>query len=109
MRLLFTLSLRKKKLAYFSCYFNNIIVRRMQDITRFFNQSLKRDLSNNSIGGETSKKPKERSLSTSMSNDIPHDFFTETLKDSECVTILLNCIKKLKKQIIHIYSITPTN
>lgn len=46
----------------------------MLDITRFFNQSLKRDLSNNSIGGETSKKPKERSLSTSMSNDIPHDF-----------------------------------
>ena len=54
----------------------------------------KRDLSNNSNDGETSKKPREGSLNTSTSSDIPDDLFTESLKDPKCVTILLNCIKK---------------
>ena len=54
----------------------------------------KKDLSNNSNDGEASKKPREGSLNTSTSSDIPDDLFAESLKDPECVTILLNCIKK---------------
>ena len=54
----------------------------------------KRDLSNNSNDGETSKKPREGSLNTSTSSDIPDDLFTESLNDPDCVAILLNCIKK---------------
>ena len=33
---------------------------------------------------------------TSKSSDIPDDLFTESLKEPECVTILLNCIKNRK-------------
>ena len=51
-------------------------------------QKKKRDLSNNSNDGEASKKPREGSLNTSTSSDIPEDLFTESLKDPECVTIL---------------------
>ena len=98
-----------KFLTCFSCDFNNIIARRKQGITRFFDRSSKGDLSNNSNGGEASKKPQEGSLNRSMSSDIPDYFFTETWKDPKCVTILLSCIKKWKKQIIHISSITRTN
>ena len=65
----------------------------MQDISRFFYHSPnKRDLRNNSNKGEASKKPREGSLNTSMSSDNPDDLFT--LRDPECVTILLNCIKQ---------------
>ena len=71
----------------------------MQDISRFFDHSLKkRDLSNNSNDGETSKKPREGSLNTSRSSDVPDDLFTESLKDPDCVAILLNCIKKWKSK-----------
>ena len=67
----------------------------MQDISRYFDHSSKkRDLSNNSNDGEASKKPREASLNTSTSSDIPNDLFTKSLKDPKCVTILLNCIKK---------------
>ena len=54
----------------------------------------KRDLSNNSNDGEKSKKPIEGSLNTRTSSDIPDDLFTQSLKDPDCVAILLNCIKK---------------
>ena len=68
----------------------------MQDISRFFKDrsSKKRDLSNNYNDGETPKKPREGSLNTSTSSDIPDHLFTESLKDPNFVTILLNCIKK---------------
>ena len=67
----------------------------MQDISRFFDRSSKRrDLSNNSNEGETSKKPREDSLNTSTSSDIPDDLCTESLNNPDRVTILLNCIKK---------------
>ena len=79
----------------------------MQDISRFYDRSSKkRDLSNNSNDGETSKEPREGSLNTSTSSDIPDDLFTESLKDPECVTILLNCIKKVEKQITQIFDNT---
>ena len=68
----------------------------MQDISRFFKDrsSKKRDLSNNYNDGETSKKPREGSLNTSTSSDIPDHLFTESLKDPNFIAILLNCIKK---------------
>ena len=79
----------------------------MQDILRFFDRSsTKRDLSNNSNDGETSKKPREGILTTSTSSDIPDDLFTESLKDPDCVKILLNCIKKMEKQITQIFDNT---
>ena len=79
----------------------------MQDISRFFDRSSKkRDLSNNSNDGETSKKSWEASLNTSSSSDIPDDLFTESLKDPDCVALLLNCIKKMEKQITQIFDNT---
>ena len=66
----------------------------------------KRDLSNNSNDGETSKKSWEGSLNTSSSSDIPDDLFTESLKDPDCVALLLNCIKKMEKQITQIFDNT---
>ena len=66
----------------------------------------KRDLINNSNDGETSKKPREGSLNTSTSSDIPNDLFTESLKDPDCVALLLNCIKKMEKQITQIFDNT---
>ena len=74
----------------------------MQDISRFFDRNSKeRDLSNTSNEDETSKKRREGSLNTSASSDIPDDLFTESLKDPDCVAILLN-IKKMEKQITQI-------
>ena len=66
----------------------------------------KRDLINNSNDGEKSKKPREGSLNTSTSSDIPNDLFTESLKDPDCVALLLNCIKKMEKQITQIFDNT---
>ena len=66
----------------------------------------KRDLINNYNDGETSKKPREGSLNTSTSSDIPNDLFTESLKDPDCVALLLNCIKKMEKQITQIFDNT---
>ena len=66
----------------------------------------KKDLINNSNDGETSKKPREGSLNTSTSSDIPNDLFTESLKDPDCVALLLNCIKKMEKQITQIFDNT---
>ena len=37
---------------------------------------------------------------------MPDGLFTEGLKNQECVTILLNCIKKIKKQITQIFDNT---
>ena len=48
----------------------------------------------------------EESLNASTSSDIPDDLFTESLKDPKCVTILLNCIKKVEKQITQIFDNT---
>ena len=43
---------------------------------------------NNSNNGEVSKKPREGSLNTSISNDIPDDLFTQSLKDPVCHNII---------------------
>ena len=79
----------------------------MQDISRFFDRSSKkRDLGNNSKDGETSKKPREGTLSTSTSSEIPNNLFTESFKDPDQVALLLNCIKKMEKQITRIFDNT---
>ena len=82
--------------------FSNIIVRRIQDVSRFSDRSSKKDLSNNSNDGEISKKPREGSTSS----DNPDDLLTESLKDPDCVALLPNCIKKTKKQITQIFDNT---
>ena len=41
-----------------------------------------------------------------MSSDIPDDLFTGGWKDPENVTLLFNCIKKIEKQITHIFDNT---
>ena len=51
-------------------------------------------------------KTREDSLNTSTSSDIRYDLFTESLKEPDCVAILLNCIKKMEKQITQIFDNT---
>ena len=46
--------------------------------------------------------PREGSLNRSTSSDIFDDLYTESLKDPDCVAILLNYIKKIEKQITQI-------
>ena len=74
----------------------------MQDVSRFSDRGSKKGLSNNSNDGEISKKPREGSTSS----DNPDDLLTESLKDPDCVALLLNCIKKMKKQITQIFDNT---
>ena len=51
-------------------------------------------------------KTREDSLNTSTSSDIRYDLFTESLKEPDCVAILLNCIKKMERQITQIFDNT---
>ena len=76
----------------------------MLDISRIFDRSSKKDLSNNHNDGETSDKPRESSLNKSTLSDIPDDLFIESLKNPDCVALLLNCIKKMGKQITQIFN-----
>ena len=56
-------------------------------------------MSDKSETGETGpKKIREGSLDCSQicqTSDIPDDIFTESLNSSDCVAILLNCLKNL--------------
>ena len=66
----------------------------------------KRDLSNNSSDEEASKKLREGSLDNSAVSDVSannEDPFTEGLTSLECVSILLNCIQNLEKQVGQIF------
>ena len=79
--------------SYFTCDFNKIIIRRMKDISRFFDRNSKKKKKNlniNSKEDETSKKPREGCLITSTSRGIPDDLFTESLENPDSVTILPN-------------------
>ena len=58
----------------------------------------KRDLSNNSSDEEALKKLCEGSLDNSAASDFSannEDPFTEGLKSTECVSILMNCMQNL--------------
>ena len=62
----------------------------------------KRDLSNKSSDEKASKKLREGSLDNSAYSDVSvinEDLFTEGLKSPECVSILMNCIQNLEKQV----------
>ena len=66
----------------------------------------KRDLSNNWTNEEASKKLREVSLDNSAVSDVSannEDPFTEGLKSPEYVSILMNCMPNLEKQIGQIF------
>lgn len=74
-----------------------LIIPLLEECRIFWDLSIvfqKRDLINNSNDSEASKKLREGSLNKSTSSDIADDLFNETLKDPQCVTVLLNFIKK---------------
>ena len=66
----------------------------------------KRDLRNNSSDEEALKKLREGSLDNSAVLDVSannEDPFTEGLKLPECVSILMNCMQNLEKQVGQIF------
>ena len=77
------------------------------EIAKYFERiSEKHDLSNKSSDEETSNKLRRGILDNSACSDIPgnsEDFFTERLKSPECVSILMNCISNLEKQVCQIF------
>ena len=77
------------------------------EITKYFERiSKKRDLSNNSINEEASKKLRESSLDNSAVLDVSannKDPFTEGLESPECVSILMNFMRNLEKQVGQIF------
>ena len=77
------------------------------EIAKYFERiSKKRDLSNNSSDEEASKKLREGSLDNSAVSDVSannEDPFTEGLKSPECVSILMNCMQNLEKQVGQIF------
>ena len=77
------------------------------EIVKYFTKiSKQRDLSNNSIDEEASKKLCEGSLDNSACSHVyvnNEDPFTEGLKFSACVSILMNCIQNLEKQVGQIF------
>ena len=77
------------------------------EIAKYFERvSKKRDLSNKSSDEEASKKLREGSLDNSACSDVSvnnEDPFTEGLKSPECVSILMNCMQNLEKQVGQIF------
>ena len=77
------------------------------EIAKYFERiSKKRDLSNKSNDEEASKKFREGSLDNSAVSDVSvnnEDPFTEGLKSPECVSILMNYMQNLEKQVGQIF------
>ena len=77
------------------------------EIAKYFERKLKkRDLSNKSSNKKSSKKLCEGSLDNSACLDVSvnnEDPFTEGLKSPECVSILMNCMQNLEKQVGQIF------
>ena len=80
----------------------------LTDIAKYSDQNLKkRDLSGDSNQKGGAKKLKEeKSLNTGRVSDIPEEVFKESLKSSDCVSILFSCIKNVEKQITQIFENT---
>ena len=79
----------------------------LTDITKYSDRNLKkRDLSGDSNQKGGAKKLKEESLNTGRVSDIPDEVFKESLKPSDCVSILFSCIKNVEKQITQIFENT---
>ena len=76
-------------------------------IAKYFERiSKKHDLSKNSSDEEASKKLREGSLDYSAVSDVSannEDPFTEGLKSPEYVSILMNCMQNLEKQVGQIF------
>ena len=78
----------------------------MEIAKHFERMSKKRDLSNNSSDEEASKKLPEGSLDNSAVSDVSANYedpFTEDLKSPESVSILMNCMQNLEKQVGQIF------
>ena len=81
------------------------------DIAKCFNSSSKkRDVSDQSCNGEEPKKVREGSLNDS--NVSLDDVFTEGLKSTECLHVLVNCMKNIEakiKEICDMNQVTQVN
>ena len=81
-------------------YFDMAIVKYFERISK------KRDLSNNLSDEEALKKLREGRLDNSAVSDVSannQDPFTEGLKSLGCVSILMNCMRNLEKQVNQIF------
>ena len=78
----------------------------MEIAKHFERMSKKRDLSNNSSDEEASKKLPEGNLDNSAVSDVSANYedpFTEGLKSPESVSMLMNCMQNLEKQVGQIF------
>ena len=75
----------------------------MESIRKYF--SKKRDLSDQSQGGDERKKVKEGSSATSTDDT---DVFGERLESADCKAILFNCLKNLEVKVKAIFDLTNT-
>ena len=79
------------------------------EIAKYFEKiSKKRDSSNNSSDEEASKKLPEGSIDNSAVSDVSannYDPFTEELKSPTCVSISMNCLRNLEKQVDQIFKV----
>ena len=84
------------------------------DITKLFNRK-ERDLCNNSNTKEDAKRQREESPSKSLNMSMldtpktPGDVFEESLKQEDCVKILLSCFQNLEKEVKNIRKFALSN
>ena len=69
-----------------------------KDISKFFKKaSKKRDLSDQSKTCEDTKKMREDKTCTGSLTDMADDVHAESLKSHECIEILFNCLRNVKR------------
>ena len=73
------------------------------DTAKYFSNSKRRDLSDNSKEATDPKKAKEATSSSSYSD---HDVFEEGLDSSSCRSILCDCLKNLESKVNEIFANT---
>ena len=70
-----------------------------KDVSKFFEKaSRKRDLSDQSKTCEEPKKMREDKSSSGGLTDIADNVFAESLKSTECIEILFNCLTNVERQ-----------
>ena len=79
----------------------------MESIAKYLESSKKRDLSDGFKTSEEPKKRKETTSSSSMTKEC--DVFKDALDNEDCRDILLNCFKKLEKEVKTIRSLADQN
>ena len=82
------------------------------DIRGFLNKSnKKRDLSSGSKDDDEPKRQREESPDVSCleSPTSPGNVFAESLKSTECVEILINCLKNLEKEAKELKDLASSN